>query len=204
LVHTPNLPAPTRILVEETTYIEKFLFDINKPENDTHKAALPNIAAILQKLETVNERLEGLYQQRLQTLHDLEQLGKSADIRKDVDKRLIEFIDDMNAIHRSNELGDKDAALKTKLESSASYIEALVEQTERVLSRRDHHHKSSNETPAETEPSNPPANPPEQKPEDPQAPNTTLPQAPDMPPQQPSATPPPINPEDLNPPAAGE
>ncbi|MDR2498096.1 MAG: DUF6261 family protein [Tannerellaceae bacterium] len=198
----PYEHASKKNLFEETKFIQNFLIAINKPALAGFIALLPSIGAMLQRLATVNTNLYDLYQQRLLALEALEKMGKAVDIRKEVDAAFIDIIDQINIIHGYNEMTAKDAAIKTNLENAANYISGLLHQTERVLSRRDHHHK-----PATDEPSTPPATPPTDPttpPTDPQAPDNTLPEAPDTPPQQPNITIPPINPDDLNPPAAGE
>jgi hypothetical protein len=198
--------ATKKNLFEETKFIQNFLADINKAANAPFLALLPGIAALLQQLEAINTQLYELYQQRLQALEAIEELGKPADIRKEVDETLADLIDHINVVYEYNEMTDKDPDIKSNLESAASYLKGLIAQTERVLSRRDHHHKKTT-SPPETPPATPPETPdtPPATPDTPpQNPDTNLPAAPDTPNQNPVAVPPPINPEDLNPPAAGE
>jgi hypothetical protein len=196
----PYDKAPSANLFEESKYVKNFLEAINQPENASAIAAIPGLDVALQKLATVNTRLRALYQQRLQALDALAQLGKPSDIRKDVDKAMITLFETINTVYAYNELVLKDNSVKTHLESAAAYVHALVAQVNRILSGRSHPH--GHKKPGSGKPSKPST--PDAPPTDPQNPDNTLPQAPDTPPQNPDTTPPTINPDDLNPPAVGE
>ena len=197
----PYDKAPSTNLFEETKYIQNFLGAINKPANQSAIAAIPGLSVALQKLEAANVNLDNLYQQRLQALEALAQMGKPADIRKDSDKAMITLFETINTVYDYNELVIKDASVKSNLESAANYIHALLAQVDRVLAGRSHPH--SPKKPSETPPAKPPT-PPTTPPTDPQNPNTTLPPAPNTPPQNPDTGKPNIDPDELNPPAVGE
>jgi hypothetical protein len=189
----PYKSAASRNLFEETAFIRNCLADINKPENAQRIAALPGLSALLTRLATLNDRVDVLYTQRLQALEEIKTLGKRADVRGDVDNAFIDILQAINIQHRACELSGNDPALKAALEQSAAFINALIDQLRKILARRGHSHKT-------TEPSEPSTPPDEAT----QTPDTSLPEAPDTPDQAPVATPPAINPDDLNPPAAGE
>jgi hypothetical protein len=196
----PYEKAPSTNLFEETKYIRNFLGAINKLENAPAIDAIPGLAPMLLKLEAANVKLHDLYQQRLQALEALARMGRPADIRKDADKALVALFEAINIVHAYNEMALYDNSIKTKLESAASYVHALVAQVHRILAGRSHPH--GRKKPGAGKPGKPAA--PDAPATGPQNPENTPPQAPDTPPQNPSATPPGINPDDLNPPAVGE
>jgi hypothetical protein len=135
----PYDDAADRNLFEETTFIRNCLADLNKPANAQNIAALPGLSALLTRLESLNNHLDDLYTQRLEALEEIKALGKRVDVRSDVDNALIEIFQAINALHRSNELGAKDPALKATLEQSAEFINALIDQLQKVLAHRGHH-----------------------------------------------------------------
>ncbi|MDR2497828.1 MAG: hypothetical protein LBD28_00105, partial [Tannerellaceae bacterium] len=82
------------------------------------------------------------------------------------------------------------------LEELIDAVNAAIQPFKRIVARR-HKHSHASSGGADNGDNN-------LVDEETQAPDTTLPPAPDLPPQAPDTGMPPINPDDLNPPAAGE
>ena len=193
--------ADERNLFEETTFIRNLLTDINKPANAQDIAALPGFAELLVTLETLNNKVDALYTQRLQEQEEIKQLGKRANVRRDVDNACVSLIEAINSTHQYLTLSGTDAAQKANLEESAAFIEALVDQLQKVLSHRGHHKKKDDETDdgGTTTPTTPPTTPPTPPPSTPdgqQNPDTTNPAAPDTPNQNPGTGPHPLDPNE--------
>jgi hypothetical protein len=155
----PYAQASKKNLFEETKYIQNFLVAINSPAHAAALGLLPNAAYLLPELSTRNTELYELYTQRLMAREALDKLGRSADIRLDVDAALVDLIDHINIVHEYNEITVKDADLKAKLENAADHVKALCTQTERILSHRRHH--KTKEKDAGKTPATPPAAPPQ-------------------------------------------
>ncbi|MDR2498161.1 MAG: DUF6261 family protein [Tannerellaceae bacterium] len=164
-----------------------FLEDCEKPEWAPLIQTL-GLTALVVKMKTAHEAFKDLYTDRSFDKTHIAQMGKISEIRTEVDATFDAFVNILNAAWTTNELGAKDATIRTNLLEVKEHIIAAIHQAEINLARRGVHKVKDDGTTDEGT----------------QAPDTTNPPAPETPPQQPDITIPPINPEDLNPPAAGE
>jgi hypothetical protein len=198
--------AAKQNLFEESKFVENFIKDINKPVNAQHIALVPGLGPMLAKLDTLNNRVADLYDQRIKTLNELAALGKRAYVRRDADRTLISLLEAINVVHRYNSMGAPDANIASKLESAASYINGLVDKLREILAKRGgkrKHKPGGTQKPDATNPAPPSAPPtdPNNPPTDPNNPPTD----PNNPPTDPNnPPPPPHNPDDPDPPAVGE
>ena len=195
LVTRPYATAYERPIFEKTGYIRNMLTDLKVTANAVLVNKVPGIAALVLKLETLNNRFDTLYIERNLALDEIAKLGKRRNVRKYVDRAMFDLIDAINGVYIVNELGVKDPGVKQKLVKFESLIRTMIAKIKESMARR-HQHKKANPDDPNKKPSTP--KPPAQKPDN------TLPDAPTTPPQPPVATPPTINPDDLNPPAVGE
>jgi hypothetical protein len=179
-----------------------FLQDCEKPAYKP-SIQLLGLTEIVNKIKAAEEEFDTLYDERAFNKEQIADLGKLVEVRPEVDDAFVTLIDAINFTWTANEMGAKDATLRANLIEAKDHIAAAIHQAELVLARRGHHKAKEDDKKDEgaqaPDTTNPPA--PETPP---QQPDTTNPPAPDTPPQQPDTTIPPINPEDLNPPAAGE
>jgi hypothetical protein len=199
----PYEGAAKRELFEETTFIVNLLADFSKPVNAQYIAAVPSLAELIAELASLNEHLDILYTQRLRALEDLKQLGKRADIRKDVDHAFNDLLEAMNSTHHYLLLSNSEPAVRATLEEAALFINALVDQLHKILAHRGHRKAKEEDktdegtqTPDTTPPAPPP--PPESGT---QNPSNELPKGPDTT-QNPSDEPHHLDPNEH--PAAGE
>jgi hypothetical protein len=153
--------------------------------------------------KTANDTFRSLYHERTMDKVQIAELGKLTEIRFEVDGVFDAFVDAVNVAWTSNELGAKNSDIRQHLIEVKDIITGAVQEAQLTLARRGHHKPKDDgktddatQTPDTTNPPAP-ATPP-------QNPDTTLPPAPETPDQNPVAVPPGINPDDLNPPAAGE
>ncbi|MDR2498297.1 MAG: DUF6261 family protein [Tannerellaceae bacterium] len=147
-----------------------------------------NIAEVINGEKVVNENFITLYMERSISKEHVAELGKLSAIRFDVDDVFDAFVEAINVAWTANEMGAKDANVRQKLLDVKETIAAAIHQAELVLARRGRHKIKDDGTTDEGT----------------QTPDITNPPAPDTPPQAPDISVPPINPEDLNPPSAGE
>jgi hypothetical protein len=179
-----------------------FLEDCEKPAYKP-SIQLLGLTDIVDEIKAAQEEFDNLYEERSTDKGNLADLGKLAEVRVEVDDIFVTFIDALNTTWTANELGAKAPTLRTKLLEAKGVITNAISEAELVLTRRGHHKAKEEDKKDEgtqaPDTTNPPA--PETPP---QQPDTTNPPAPDTPPQQPDTSFPPFNPEDLNPPAAGE
>ncbi|MDR2498858.1 MAG: DUF6261 family protein [Tannerellaceae bacterium] len=201
-LHKNYKNIPEAVYTDASGLLTNFFEDAEKPEWSALIQSL-GLTALLGKAKAANNAFKTIYHERSFDKTHIAQTGKISEIRIEVDNTFEILVENINAAWTTNELGAKDPALRTKLLEVKEHIIAAIYQAETNLARRGHHKakdddKKDDGTQA-PDTTNPPA--PETPP---QQPDTTNPPAPDTPPQQPNITIPPINPEDLNPPAAGE
>jgi hypothetical protein len=185
----------------ETAMIVNFIQDMERPENVQHVDNL-GLAAYIAALKSKNDEFIGLYNSRFEIRYAHLQSGTTSALRE----KVISVFDQL-AIGLEGLLAtESDPAAKADIQDVIDTINAQIAQFTIILDRhlginKSHKKEDGKEDEGTQAPdtTNPPA--PDTPP---QAPDTTNPPAPDTPPQNPVATPPPINPEDLNPPAAGE
>jgi hypothetical protein len=193
--------TPTTEYENETGAIINMIQELKKPENlarITRLAQAENLAA----LEQINNDFQAFYQSRLKNRYDFKQEGNTRQRANNLIDELTRIGITVNGLMLSASDPDEIDALKQII----AFINALMEQYTIIVHRRigvkSSKKKDDSKTDEETQApdtTNPPA--PDTPP---QAPDTTVPPAPETPPQAPDTTVPPINPEDLNPPAAGE
>jgi hypothetical protein len=202
----PKLQAMQKLLFLKNIYIKlttqtyanvsglmtNFIEDCN---NATYKPSVDalDLQGPVDEMHNANESFKTLYSERSIDKVDVTNLGKLSEVRLDVDQTLNTYVDAVNALWIANELGAKDSDLSSKLMEVNDILVALVRQAQLNLSHRGVHHNTSGndenngnedvgtETPDPEDPNTPPT--------DPQAPNIDIPA---------------INPDDLNPPSAGE
>jgi hypothetical protein len=180
-----------------------FLEDCEKPTWAPHIQTL-GLTALVGKIKTAHEAFIDLYRERSFDKEHTNQLGKLREIRVEVDTTFDAFVDSINAAWTANELGPKDATVRSTLLEAKEHISAAIHQAELVLARRGHHKTKEDDSATDEGTQTPDTTNPPAPTTPPQQPDTTNPPAPPTPPQQPDTTIPPINPDDLNPPAAGE
>jgi hypothetical protein len=189
----------TETRASETSDLFNILEDFNTTENAAALATL-SLTPFITRAGALNQQYFDLLGEReLEWQHTHH--GSLLPIRLELDSVLQDLVEATN-LHYG-------IAPTPALEATIDAVNAAIQPFRRIVARR-HKHSAppssgagdgehideGTQTPDTT---NPPA--PDTPP---QAPDTTNPPAPDTPPQNPVATPPPINPEDLNPPAAGE
>jgi hypothetical protein len=193
--------APGTEYEVETAFYVNLLQELLKPENVARIQRLgqtENVAT----LDQINIDFQNFYQTRLKNRYDFKQEGTTRQRGKNLIDEFVTFTRTVDGLLFSATDADEIAALK----EIVANINALMEQYTIIVHRRlgvkskkkDDGKKEDEGTQA-PDTTNPPA--PETPP---QAPDTTVPPTPETPDQNPVATPPAINPEDLNPPAAGE
>ncbi|MDR2499324.1 MAG: alanine and proline-rich secreted protein Apa [Tannerellaceae bacterium] len=178
---------------------------------------LLGLTFLVTAMEESNEEFGTKYRDRFIDKEMIADLGKLAGTRVEVDSAFDALVDAINVAWKANELGAKDSGIRTKLIQARDVVVGAIHQAELNMAHRGPHKKDDDkvdggtQTPGVTPPPAPPT--PPQAPDTtnppapdtpPQAPDTTNPPAPDLPPQAPDTGIPPINPDDLNPPAAGE
>ncbi|MDR2498776.1 MAG: DUF6261 family protein [Tannerellaceae bacterium] len=203
-LHKNYKSIPEAVYTDASGLLTNFFEDTEKPEWSAPIQSL-GLTNLIGKAKTANDAFKAIYHERSFDKVQIEDLGKLKDIRIEVDDTFSAFIENLNAAWTTNELGAKDATLRTNLLAAKGHIYAAIEQAETNLAHRGYHHKNKDDDNTTDEGTQAPdtTNPPA-PPTPPQQPDTTNPPAPNTPPQQPDTTIPPINPEDLNPPAAGE
>ncbi|MDR2498631.1 MAG: DUF6261 family protein [Tannerellaceae bacterium] len=197
----------------ETAMITNFIQDLERPENAAHIANL-GIAIYVGQLKAKNDEFQTHYETRYDARYAHQQSGSTGQLRENVVSVFNVFTTGVEGMF----VTETDPAALADLQEVLDIINAEIAQFTIILdrhlkSKKKEDGKKDEETQA-PDTTNPPApNTPPQAPDTtnppapntpPQAPDTTNPPAPDTPPQAPDTTVPPINPEDLNPPAAGE
>jgi hypothetical protein len=201
-LHKNYKSIPQVAYTDASGMLTNFFEDAEKPEWSSLILNL-GLTSLLGKAKAANNAFKSIYHERSFDKTQIAQMGKISEIRAEVDETFEALIDSINSAWMANELGAKDPAIRTKLLEVKDHIIAAVHQAEINLARRGAHKVKDDGTTDEgtqaPDTTNPPA--PETPP---QQPDTSNPPAPETPPQKPDTTIPPINPEDLNPPAAGE
>ncbi|MDR2499189.1 MAG: DUF6261 family protein [Tannerellaceae bacterium] len=188
----PYEDAAERSLFEETTFIRNFLSNVNQTSNAQNIGGIPGLNSMLVKLEALNNALDALYTQRLQTMEELKALGKRTDVRMDADMALMALLVAINSIHHYLELSGEASATKTAMEQSAEFVNSLIDQLRKVHAHRTHSRRKPSEAtqtaaaPSPTAPKPAPAN-------QPPAQNHPTPPPANQPPAQNHPTPPPTN-----------
>ncbi|MDR2498942.1 MAG: DUF6261 family protein [Tannerellaceae bacterium] len=184
----------------EMAKVVNMVQDFEKPENVTRIARLgqtENLAALKQ----INLNFQALYETRFESKYAHKQSGNSLQWRN----KLTDEFDLLCKILLGLRLSAVDPDEVQSLDESINVVNSTTDQFTTIANRRlgvgsskKEDEKKDEETQA-PDATNPPA--PETPP---QAPDATNPPAPETPNQNPVAVPPAINPDDLNPPAAGE
>ncbi|MDR2499183.1 MAG: DUF6261 family protein [Tannerellaceae bacterium] len=182
----------------ETAMITNLIQDLERPENAAHLANL-GIAVYVGQLKTKNGEFQTHYETRYDARYAHQQSGTTGKLRENAVNVFNVFATGLEGMI----VTETDPAALADLQDVLDVINAEIAQFTIILDRhlrtkKKEDGKKDEETQA-PDTTNPPA--PETPP---QAPDTTNPPAPETPPQAPDTSVPPINPEDLNPPAAGE
>ena len=136
------------------------------------------------RLTATYTSFRAIYTERALDKEQIAELGKLKDVRIEVDNAFEIVVSGINDAWITNELVDKDPAVRSSLLEMKEIIVSTIHQTQLNLAHRGVHSSPTHSNP--------------------QSPDINLPDAPNTPPQTPNVTPPTINPDDLNPPAVGE
>lgn len=146
--------ASSKPYMENTAYIYGMIEDFVNPQNEPHVRKL-DIEDIAEDLNIKNIAFERAYNERSKWMHDKRVKGKVRELRRETDLAFSELADGINALYVSNELGDKDAALKKLLGGMIDTINAYLENSERLYARRTPGYKSGGDTDPEPKPDAP-------------------------------------------------
>ncbi|MDR1357280.1 MAG: DUF6261 family protein [Tannerellaceae bacterium] len=122
----------TAPMTETDALIVNMLQDLDKPRYAAAVQTL-KLASIIEKIETENDRFMSLYEERARNLENSEEQGTMKEIRPKVDKAFKAFTLSLDITYSSGKLTGKDV---TAAEDIMDYINAMVDQFERVLARR--------------------------------------------------------------------
>ncbi|MDR2498920.1 MAG: DUF6261 family protein [Tannerellaceae bacterium] len=193
---------PTATYQDASGIMTNFLEDCMKAEWKPSLEALM-LMELVNMMVDANDAFKLLYRERSIDKATTAEIGKLPEIRADVDSAFDALIESINVAWQTNEMVAKAPAVREGLLESRRVVTAAISQAETNLARRGHK-KTQDDGKVDEEVQTPDVTNPPAPETPPQAPDTSLPAAPDTPNQNPSVTPPPINPDDLNPPAAGE
>ncbi|MDR2533748.1 MAG: DUF6261 family protein [Tannerellaceae bacterium] len=177
----------------ETAMIDNFIQAITSAVN-APRLALVGQTAMANTLLVINNGFQDFYNERYARIYAHKQSGTTTHIRGEVVAIFNDFTVGTNGLL----VTETDPDILSDLNAIGDSVNAAIDQYTINLNRhlgllqhkKDKDKDSGNDNGKEDAET--------------QAPDTTLPEAPDMPPQTPDATPPAINPDDLNPPAVGE
>ncbi|MDR2498621.1 MAG: DUF6261 family protein [Tannerellaceae bacterium] len=167
--------------------LSNFVIDCTKP---VYVPAI-QILALLElqnELKDANDEFSQKFVERASDKEVISSRGTIMPARNDTDAAFEVFVNAINSTYTINELGTKDPALKENLNKIILPVNAALTEVRNTVARRGHSSSSSDmeDDGSQTDPIDP---------DDPETPDDT---------QTPDISVPPINPEDLNPPAAGE
>ncbi|MDR2389463.1 MAG: DUF6261 family protein [Tannerellaceae bacterium] len=137
-------------LTEKTSLIINMIQDFGRPRYTGAVASL-QLAAVITQLENENNEFKVIYTERTQHLNEEKSLGNMNYIRPKVDKAFSEYTDAVNALYKSNELLEKDAALGEALEDIIRFVNSYIAQYERIYARRNPKYTPGNGNHPETD-----------------------------------------------------
>jgi hypothetical protein len=142
----PYENAAERNLFEETGIIRNFIDNIKQTDYAQPLNVIPGLGSLVVKIETLNNRLDVLYTQRMKEIEALKTHGKRAKVRISVDHALIILLEAFNAVHRYLELSGGEPDSRMALEQSAEFITALIAQLHKVAAHRTHSRRKSEDS----------------------------------------------------------
>jgi hypothetical protein len=182
--------VPGATYAQQSGLLANFAVDCGKPTYLPSATSL-GLNPLAARLLTVNNTFGSLIEERGLEKEVAMGEGTLAEAREAMDSSIVVMIALVNNNYTLNELGAKDPVLRGNLLQIAMIINFAIHRIKQIIASRGHSSGGSSGGGGTTD-------------EGTQAPDITNPPAPETPPQQPDITIPPINPEDLNPPAAGE
>ncbi|MDR2498669.1 MAG: DUF6261 family protein [Tannerellaceae bacterium] len=192
--------ADRREYEAETSFVRNLISDLRK---HTDLLIKYGFVEVVDRLEVENDEFDVAFNTRTAARQEVRDQGNLKDHRKNTNEKF----DRVCKVVTGLMLMPTTPEVKTKLTKSIGVINSNVEQFNGIYGRhagivaKQKKKEEDKDDNGDKKPEPTPPSPPDQPN---QNPDNTLPPAPDTPNQTPDATPPPINPEDLNPPAAGE
>ena len=179
---------PSSTYVQSSGLLYNFTNDCLKPVYQQAITAL-GMDFIVTKLTSSNDEFRHIAHDRDMESELILINGKLSEAREEMDQAIGLLISSINSIYMLNEIGAKDAALKSNMDQVILVVNAAIRRIKQILADRRRNRSETGKSPK----------PPKQKPD------ISIPAAPDTPPQTPgNNTPPTIDPDELNPPAVGE
>jgi hypothetical protein len=134
-LHSNYKGADKKALAENTALITNYLQDLDREENQT-AVTLLGLAPVVETLRENNLAVEQLYDKRSESVNYLREEGNMQTERAKVDKAFEALVGGINALYTTNEYGAKDPQLRSVLDEIIDGVNARIEQTRLVFSRR--------------------------------------------------------------------
>jgi hypothetical protein len=136
--------ADKKAQAENTALFTHLLHDLEKPENAAAIDRL-GLSALVERLGENNRAVEMLYDQRSETLNAMREEGNMVSERRRVDRSYAALVNAINALYAVNEYDEGDESLREVLEVFIDGINARIEQTRLVFSRRTGRYQTTEE-----------------------------------------------------------
>ncbi|MDL2278484.1 DUF6261 family protein [Parabacteroides sp. OttesenSCG-928-G07] len=127
--------APQKAYNEGIAYIVNLIKDLRKPKNKTKVDAL-QLNELITSLETENNALETVYNERAEWLEAQQTIGNMARIRRPVDRAFKDVASAINSFYETNELGEKNDDTREKLENMIVGANAHIDNSWRAIAYR--------------------------------------------------------------------
>ncbi|MDR1937609.1 MAG: DUF6261 family protein [Tannerellaceae bacterium] len=125
---------------ENTSLIINMIQDLRKPRY-AGMVTLLGLTEAVSKLEENNAAFKEIYTERTLNINEQKVQGTMSDIRPQLDKAFFDFTDGLNALYKTNELLEKNAAMREQLGGMIDFINSYIGQYERIFARRNAKYK---------------------------------------------------------------
>ncbi|MDR2388166.1 MAG: DUF6261 family protein [Tannerellaceae bacterium] len=123
-------------MTEISALIFNMIQDLERPRYAAAVTTL-GLAAAKDRMERENEAFKAIYTERTYNLEETKSKGNMKEIRRQVDAAAVNFTDNVNAFHRTNEMTQPvDQEVKTLLEDIITFFNSYIHQYELIYSRR--------------------------------------------------------------------
>lgn len=133
--------APYKAYAENTAYISNLVEELQIPAN-FEKVEELSLDGLLTALDESNIAFRSLYNHRSEWLEAQKMQGSMRDIRRPLDLAFRNVASAINSLHEVNELGEKNADTRQKLEVMIVGINAHIDNALRVIAYRSPGHSS--------------------------------------------------------------
>ncbi|MDL2266050.1 DUF6261 family protein, partial [Parabacteroides sp. OttesenSCG-928-G21] len=120
---------------EATAFVTNFIKDCRKPAYQPAVTKL-GLGASVDQLEADNLAFESMYNTRTRWVEQQRLQGNMEQARPPVDKAFKELVFDINALYAANEIGEKNADKRTKLNAIIDEVNAQLDNMIRVIAYR--------------------------------------------------------------------